>query len=86
MKLQNVLALGAAIQSTSAAAVPYGQAPLAEQPSTKTSLPHAEKFLIELAPYDTRWVTEEEKWELKLVSQHVCFFRSGADNYASRME
>lgn len=25
----------------------------------------AEQFLIELAPGDTRWVTEEEKWELK---------------------
>lgn len=24
-----------------------------------------EKFLIELAPGDTRWVTEDEKWELK---------------------
>jgi leucyl aminopeptidase len=26
-----------------------------------------EKYLIELAPYRTRWVTEEEKWALKLV-------------------
>ncbi|RHZ60575.1 putative aminopeptidase [Aspergillus thermomutatus] len=25
-----------------------------------------EKYLIELAPYQTRWVTEEEKWALKL--------------------
>ncbi|EED18305.1 aminopeptidase, putative [Talaromyces stipitatus ATCC 10500] len=64
MKLQNVLALGAAIQSTSAAAVPYEQTPLADQvPSGKSPLP---QYLIELAPYDTRWVTEEEKWELKL--------------------
>lgn len=27
-----------------------------------------EKYLIELAPYRTRWVTEEEKWALKLVT------------------
>lgn len=27
-----------------------------------------EKFLIELAPGDTRWVTEDEKWELKRVT------------------
>lgn len=27
------------------------------------------KSLIELAPYQTRWVTEEEKWSLKLVCQ-----------------
>jgi bacterial leucyl aminopeptidase len=27
----------------------------------------AEKYLIELAPGDTRWVTEDEKWELRRV-------------------
>lgn len=69
MKLQVVLALGAAIRSTSAAAVPYEQTPLLDKaPSSKPPLPPTEKYLIELAPYDTRWVTEEEKWELKLVS------------------
>lgn len=26
-----------------------------------------EKFLIELAPGETQWVTEEEKWELRRV-------------------
>lgn len=76
MKLQAVLALGAAIQSTSAAAVPYEQTPLIDHvPSTKAPLPHTEKYLIELAPYETRWVTEEEKWELKLVSA-LCFVSS----------
>lgn len=29
------------------------------------------KSLIELAPYQTRWVTEEEKWSLKLVSEVI---------------
>ena len=28
----------------------------------------AETYLIELAPGETRWVTEEEKWELRRVS------------------
>lgn len=28
-----------------------------------------DKFLIELAPGETRWVTEDEKWELRRVSQ-----------------
>lgn len=28
----------------------------------------SEKFLVELAPGDTKWVTEEEKWELRRVS------------------
>lgn len=27
-----------------------------------------QKFLIELAPGETRWVTENEKWELRRVS------------------
>lgn len=68
MKLQAVFALGAAIQSTSAAAVPYEQTPLLDKvPSSKVP-PQTEKYLIELAPYDIRWVTEEDKWELKLVS------------------
>jgi len=29
----------------------------------------AERFLIELAPGKTRWVTEDEKWELRRVSR-----------------
>lgn len=40
----------------------------------------AESYLIELAPGETRWVTEEEKWELRRVStvsplssQHAAF-------------
>lgn len=28
----------------------------------------AEKYHIELSPGNTRWVTEEEKWELRRVS------------------
>lgn len=27
-----------------------------------------EKYLVELAPGETRWVTENEKWELRRVS------------------
>jgi bacterial leucyl aminopeptidase len=29
----------------------------------------SEQYLIELAPGKTQWVTEEEKWELRRVSQ-----------------
>lgn len=28
----------------------------------------SEKYLVELGPGDTRWVTEDEKWELRRVS------------------
>lgn len=31
----------------------------------------AEKYLIELSPGETRWVTEEEKWEFRRVSRRI---------------
>lgn len=73
MKLSTALTLGAAVQLSSAAAV---QLPLVNQqplsrPVENTHL-QSEKYLIELAPYQTRWVTEEEKWELKLVRLDCC--------------
>jgi leucyl aminopeptidase len=70
MKLSTALTLGAAVQLSSAAAVPQ-QVPLGSHPLENTQLP-SEKYLIELAPYQTRWVTEEEKWELKLVRLDDC--------------
>jgi leucyl aminopeptidase len=30
-----------------------------------------QQYLIELAPGKTQWVTEEEKWELRRVSQNL---------------
>jgi leucyl aminopeptidase len=63
MKLFTSLALGAT--ATAMVLVNPEQQPLApsivQNPQSKS--------LIELAPYKTRWVTEEEKWSLKLVSQ-----------------
>lgn len=68
MKLLTALALGAATQSALGAVVPVQQAPLKKpQPSSGLPLSSSEKYLIELAPYRTQWVTEEEKWDLKLV-------------------
>ena len=32
-----------------------------------------ETFLIELSPGETKWVTEEEKWELRRVSCHPIY-------------
>ncbi|KAJ5681640.1 uncharacterized protein N7477_001580 [Penicillium maclennaniae] len=61
MKFLGPIALGAA--STAFAAVLPQQAPLV--PSIVQNA-QTTKWLIELAPYQTRWVTEEEKWELKL--------------------
>lgn len=64
MKFLTPLALSATASTALAAVIPQ-QAPLGPsivQNSQQT------KWLIELAPYQTRWVTEEEKWALKLVS------------------
>nr|ACJ06661.1 truncated leucine aminopeptidase 2 [Trichophyton tonsurans]WGU19478.1 truncated leucine aminopeptidase 2 [Trichophyton tonsurans]WGU19479.1 truncated leucine aminopeptidase 2 [Trichophyton tonsurans]WGU19480.1 truncated leucine aminopeptidase 2 [Trichophyton tonsurans]WGU19481.1 truncated leucine aminopeptidase 2 [Trichophyton tonsurans] len=55
MKLLSVLALSATATSVLGASIPVDT--------------RAQKFLIELAPGETRWVTEEEKWELKQKGQ-----------------
>lgn len=66
MKLTTTaLALSAtACSGVLAAVVP--QQPMATIPAQHVNY-DPNKFLIELAPYQTRWVTEEEKWALKLV-------------------
>ncbi|KAK2861423.1 Leucine aminopeptidase 1 [Arthroderma sp. PD_2] len=51
MKFLSVLALGATASSVLGASLPVDT--------------QVEKFLVELAPGETRWVTEDEKWELK---------------------
>lgn len=69
MKFSTPLALSATASTALAAVIPQ-QAPLA--PSIVQNAQHT-KWLIELAPYQTRWVTEEEKWALKLVSHALRF-------------
>lgn len=71
MKIPTIVTLGAAAQVASAAVVSYEQTPLADQitdTTSKSPVSQTEKYLVELSPFDTLWVTEEEKWELKLVS------------------
>ncbi|KAL3460525.1 hypothetical protein BJX64DRAFT_262905 [Aspergillus heterothallicus] len=62
MKLSTALALGATA-STGVWAYAVPQQDVLENPNIHQE---QEKYLIELAPYETRWVTEEEKWALKL--------------------
>ena len=57
------LALGAVLCSAALANGLSDQAPLAV-PDEETD---PKPFLIEVAPGDTRWVSEDEKWELKRV-------------------
>ncbi|KAJ5580063.1 Aminopeptidase [Penicillium hispanicum] len=61
MKFLTHLALSATASTALAAVVP--QQPVAQSLSHHSQ---QDKWLIELAPYQTRWVTEEEKWALKL--------------------
>ncbi|GLI73049.1 leucine aminopeptidase 1 [Penicillium ochrochloron] len=62
MKFLTPLALSATASTALAAVIPQ-QAPLGPSIVQNTQ---QTKWLIELAPYQTRWVTEEEKWALKL--------------------
>ncbi|KAL4932308.1 uncharacterized protein BDV17DRAFT_279568 [Aspergillus undulatus] len=62
MKLSTALALSATA-STGVWAYAIPQQDVLENPNIHHE---QEKYLIELAPYQTRWVTEEEKWALKL--------------------
>ncbi|KAL4787572.1 hypothetical protein BJX76DRAFT_354057 [Aspergillus varians] len=62
MKLSTALAVGATA-STGAWAYVIPQQEVLENPNAHHE---QESYLIELAPYETRWVSEEEKWALKL--------------------
>lgn len=63
MKFLSAIALGATASTGILASVIPQQEPL----SAASVHYNNEMFLIELGPYRTRWVTEEEKWALKLV-------------------
>lgn len=41
----------------------------------------SEKYLIELSPGNTRWVTEDEKWELRRVSHPTVIFAPLRDRH-----
>lgn len=63
-------AIPLALSATSTVVLATGmqqQEPLARVTPSIVQNQQLTKYLIELAPYQTRWVTEEEKWELKLV-------------------
>ncbi|EAS31262.3 leucine aminopeptidase 1 [Coccidioides immitis RS] len=68
MKSLSLLALAAIAPPAAVAAVVDHQVPFENRPVQ--GLP--EKFLIQLGPEQTRWVTEDEKWALKM--EGVNFF------------
>lgn len=66
MKLTNASLLALLLPAASARFTEHNEADRVQlfpdgRPETKST----EKFHIELAPGDTRWVTEDEKWELR---------------------
>ena len=72
MKLLAVFALCAATTATAVSVHSAGQVPLGDSPSS-------EKYLIELSPGDTRWVTEDEKWALRRVWPSASLLRGMLD-------
>lgn len=69
MKFNKASALALMLQAASARFV------LKEETDNVVLFPseaESQKYLIELAPGKTQWVTEEEKWELRRVSAHSC--------------
>ena len=62
MKFLSIISIGSLLSTCVLAGSGFQQARLL-RPQTHLG----RKYLIELAPSETRWVTEEEKWALKLV-------------------
>ena len=64
--------LGVSLASTVAAlSIPGLDLQLPDAPNLSGSTAGAELFLVELAPGQTEWITEERKWALKRVSYHL---------------
>merc|ERR1712054_526353 len=62
--------LSALAATTSALSIPSGvRQGIQQLASGQNPLATAEKYLIELAPGEQRWVTDEEKWELRRQGQ-----------------
>lgn len=61
--MQYTCALALVVTAVTAISIPQPrQAALIDQAALRQ-----DKFLIELAPEETRWVTEDEKWNLRRV-------------------
>lgn len=78
MKSSLLLSLCTAALATAAAHPKDPQVVLKEQQPT---IIEADEYLIELSPGETRWVTEEGKWELR----RVCSFSSISYVYSDQI-
>jgi hypothetical protein len=66
MKVSSILAVTAGLGSAVLASpvAPREQQPLLQRPSKELVQPENDLYLIELSPGETRWIKEEQKWEL----------------------
>jgi leucyl aminopeptidase len=73
MKYSTILAALFALTATARSVnqPPAGQVVLQASKDAESSLPSAEKYLIEFGPGHTEWVTDDEKWALKRVCQRL---------------
>lgn len=68
MRFSTAFTAATAISTASALAIKHEvQEVLGQHPLPVPAEQAPEQYLIELEPGNTRWVTEEEKWELKRV-------------------
>lgn len=65
MKFSTASVLAACVPAVAGRFIEKGAAAAADD---NVVLNPEEKFLIEMAPGETQWVTEEDKWELRRVS------------------
>ena len=63
--MRSFILVALAATSVSSFVLPWSQATLRPQHPILDATP--EKFLIELSPGETKWVTEDEKWDLRRV-------------------
>lgn len=77
--LSCIVALSAAAAAAAAVVAPH---PASDQVVLDQSSQADDRYLIELSPGETRWVTEDDKWVLRRVSLHS-FFPSRKLTYSS---
>lgn len=77
MKLSHTSLLAACVPAISARFIETHERAVADANTHVELYPNTDKFLVETSPGETKWVTEEDKWEMKRVRDPqapVCYF------------
>ncbi|OAQ89980.1 LAP2 like protein [Purpureocillium lilacinum] len=70
MKLSHTSLLAACVPAISARFIETHERAVADANTHVELYPNTEKFLVETSPGETKWVTEEDKWEMKRNGQN----------------